>query len=38
MGTAFFVEGVKVFLMCTWVEKGYRGGDVFGFDSLGEVS
>ncbi len=23
--------------MCTWVKNGYRGGDVFGCRSLGEV-
>ena len=36
MGTAFFVEGGKNFVMCTWVKNGYRGGDVFGCCSLGK--
>ncbi len=36
MGTTFFVEGGRIFFMCTGVKNGYRGGDVFGCQSLGE--
>ena len=36
MGATFFLEGVKIFFMCTWVKNTYRGGDVLGCHSLGE--
>ncbi len=35
MGTAFFVEGKKIFFRCTWVKNGYRGGYVISCCSLG---
>ena len=39
MGATFLVEGVKNFLcvhVCAWVKNASRGGDVFGYNSLGE--
>ncbi len=37
MGITYFVEGGKIFFVCTLVKNAYRGGDVFGCHSLGEV-